>query len=96
MRSMSTAHAPASLVAAVRRAKDAYLAGGEITILEMTVLRIYFKRVLDSKRSSPGVILLRAQVDKLLHPSDVAHWLDQARSIGIYVFGLRRERDRRH
>jgi len=86
---MSTAHAPASLVSAVRRAKDAYLAGGEITILEMTILRIYFKRVLDSKRRSPDVALLRAQADRLLRPSDVARWLEQARSIGIYVFGLK-------
>lgn len=84
---MSIAPAPAPLVSAIRSAKDAYFAGGELTIHEITVLRIYFKRILDSKRSSPGVSLLRRQVDRMLRRSDVARFLEQAHSVGIYVFG---------
>lgn len=83
---MSIAPAPAPLVSAIRSAKDAYFAGGELTIHEMTVLRIYFKRIL-AKRNTPEADRLRAQVDGLLHSADVTRWLAEARSAGIYVFG---------
>ncbi len=81
---MSTALAPAPLVSAFRRAKDVYFSGGEITILQITLLRVYFKRIVDTQpKAAAG---LRRDLDGIKDRKDVARWLEKARAAGVRVF----------
>lgn len=80
---MGTPLAPAPLVSAFRRAKDVYFSGGEITIIQIALLRLYFKRVIEGE---PKAERLRQDIERIHDRAAIARWIEQARASGVSVF----------